>query len=107
MAPRANAFRISRSSVPWRRSPGFSRFSFMEGPFLLPIRRLGEEIVSRSLWVWRDFFGFEPRSEWERFCCESLLATCGKRYRIYIVLMQSEPSSPLRLALVGMSGAGK
>jgi hypothetical protein len=53
------------------------------------------------------FFCFEPRWEWERFCCESLLATCGKRYRIYIVLMQSEPSSPLRLALVGMSGAGK
>jgi shikimate kinase len=36
-----------------------------------------------------------------------LLATYGRRYRIYIVLMQSEPSSPLRLALVGMSGAGK
>src|SRR5580658_1737362 len=31
----------------------------------------------------------------------------GRRYGIYIVLMQSEPSLPPRLALVGMSGAGK
>ena len=44
---------------------------------------------------------------WERPCFEGLLGGGGKRYRIYIVLMQSEPSSPLRLALVGMSGAGK
>jgi shikimate kinase len=52
-------------------------------------------------------FCLEPRWRWERLGCESLLATCGRRYRIYIVLMQSEPSSPPRLALVGMSGAGK
>jgi len=37
----------------------------------------------------------------------SLLRGRGTRYRIWTVLMQSEPSSPLRLALVGMSGAGK
>jgi shikimate kinase len=29
------------------------------------------------------------------------------RYRIWTAIMQSEPSLPLRLALVGMSGAGK
>jgi hypothetical protein len=31
----------------------------------------------------------------------------GARYRIWTFLMHSEPSSPLRLALIGMSGAGK
>jgi hypothetical protein len=36
-----------------------------------------------------------------------LLTERGTRYRICIVLMRSEPSLPLRLALVGMSGAGK
>jgi len=36
-----------------------------------------------------------------------LLRLQGARYRNLTVLMQSEPSLPLRLALVGMSGAGK
>ena len=36
-----------------------------------------------------------------------MLTERGTRYRICIVLMRSEPSLPLRLALVGMSGAGK
>ena len=39
--------------------------------------------------------------------CQGLLGGQRTRYRIWTVLMQSEPSLPLRLALVGMSGAGK
>src|SRR5580704_2442656 len=47
MEPRAKAFRISRSNVPWSRSPGFSRFSFIScRSFRLSIRRLGERNVS-------------------------------------------------------------
>jgi shikimate kinase len=37
----------------------------------------------------------------------SLLAGGGTRYRTLTAPMQSEPSLPLRLALIGMSGAGK
>jgi shikimate kinase len=47
---------------------------------------------------WKD----ETAREWR-----GLPAGCATRYRDLTELMHSQPSSPLRLALVGMSGAGK
>ncbi|HXJ03477.1 MAG TPA: hypothetical protein VNH65_00140 [Candidatus Acidoferrum sp.] len=45
-----------------------------------------------------------PAVQWNS---QKLARQGATRYRIWTVLMQSETSLPLRLALVGMSGAGK
>src|ERR1700730_12513570 len=41
------------------------------------------------------------------FFVENLLRTLGARYRANTVLMADPISSPLRVALIGMSGTGK
>src|SRR5689334_15671006 len=50
---------------------------------------------------WQGTQGTMPRKP------RSLPAGGGTRYRTLTAPMQSEPSLPLRLALIGMSGAGK
>src|SRR3984893_17793129 len=59
-------------------------------------------------WFGKNFLaGSGLAVELELHSRERLLVSCGKGYRIYTSHMPSELSMPLRLALVGMSGAGK
>ena len=64
--------------------------------FLLSIRRLGEKIVSLESGLNSVSLAFQ-----------SLLPEPNTRYRTETVVMESPLSSPLRLALIGMSGVGK
>src|SRR5690348_2654047 len=50
---------------------------------------------------WQGAQAMMPKSQ------QNLPAGGGTRYRTHTAPMQSEPSLPLRLALIGMSGAGK